>query len=70
MASQADRVVTHRQLLKAIWGPNFQEHTHYLRIYIGQLRHKIEDDPTQPKYILTESGIGYRLIKDSYVKGN
>jgi two-component system KDP operon response regulator KdpE len=70
MASQADRVVTHRQLLKAIWGPNFQEHTHYLRIYIGQLRHKIEDDPTQPRYILTESGIGYRLIKDSYVKGN
>jgi two-component system, OmpR family, KDP operon response regulator KdpE len=65
LALQADRVVTHQQLLRAIWGPNYQEHTHYLRIYVGQLRHKIEDDPTQPKHILTESGIGYRLVKDS-----
>jgi two-component system, OmpR family, KDP operon response regulator KdpE len=69
LALQADRVVTHQQLLRAIWGPNYQEHTHYLRIYIGQLRHKIEADPTQPRYILTESGIGYRLVKDSYIKG-
>jgi two-component system KDP operon response regulator KdpE len=67
---QADRVVTHQQLLRAIWGPNYQEHTHYLRIYVGQLRRKIEADPTQPRYILTESGIGYRLVKDSYIKGN
>ncbi len=63
LAMQADRVVTHRQLLRAIWGPNYQEQTHYLRIYIGQLRHKIEADPTQPRYILTESGIGYRSGK-------
>jgi two-component system, OmpR family, KDP operon response regulator KdpE len=70
LALQADRVVTHQQLLRAIWGPNYQEHTHYLRIYVGQLRHKIEADPTQPRYILTESGIGYRLVKDSYIKGN
>jgi two-component system KDP operon response regulator KdpE len=70
MALQADRVVTHQQLLKAIWGPNHQEHTHYLRIYVGQLRHKIEVDPTQPRYILTESGVGYRLVKDSHMKGN
>jgi two-component system KDP operon response regulator KdpE len=70
MALQADRVVTHQQLLKAIWGPNHQEHTHYLRIYVGQLRHKIEADPTQPRYILTESGVGYRLVKDSHMKGN
>lgn len=70
LALQADRVVTHRQLLRAIWGPNYQEQTHYLRIYIGQLRHKLEADPTQPRYILTESGIGYRLVKDSYLKGN
>lgn len=70
MALKADRVVTQQQLLRAIWGPNHQEHTHYLRIYMGQLRHKIEADPTQPRYILTEAGIGYRLIKDSYIKGN
>lgn len=69
MAMKADRVVTQQQLLRAIWGPNHQEHTHYLRIYVGQLRHKIEADPTQPKYILTEAGIGYRLVKDSYIKG-
>ena len=70
MALKADRVVSQQQLLRAIWGPNHQEHTHYLRIYIGQLRHKIEADPTQPRYILTEAGIGYRLVKDSYIKGN
>lgn len=70
LAKNADRVVTQRQLLKAVWGPNHQEHTHYLRIYIGQLRHKIETDPTQPRYIITEAGIGYRLVKDIYMKDN
>ena len=64
LAMNVDRVVTQRQLLKAVWGPNNQEHTHYLRIYVGQLRRKIEDDPTRPRYILTELGIGYRLVKD------
>lgn len=59
---QAGRVVTHRQLLRTIWGPNYQEQTHYLRIYIGQLRHKIETDPSQPTYIITEPGVGYRLV--------
>jgi two-component system KDP operon response regulator KdpE len=62
LALQADRVVTHRQLLRTIWGPNYQEQTHYLRIYIGQLRHKIETDPSQPTYIITEPGVGYRLV--------
>lgn len=62
LALQADRVITHRQLLRAIWGPNYQEQTHYLRIYIGQLRHKIETDPSQPAYIITEPGVGYRLM--------
>jgi two-component system, OmpR family, KDP operon response regulator KdpE len=62
LALQADRVITHRQLLRAIWGPNYQEQTHYLRIYIGQLRHKIETDPSQPSYIITEPGVGYRLV--------
>ncbi|HYA13433.1 MAG TPA: response regulator [Syntrophales bacterium] len=71
LALQADRVITHRQLLRAIWGPNYQDHTHYLRIYIAQLRHKIEADPSQPRYILTEPGVGYRLVKDSSdVQGN
>lgn len=61
LALQAGKVVTHRQLLKAIWGPNYQDETHYLRIYIGQIRHKIEPDPSQPTIILTEPGVGYRL---------
>jgi two-component system, OmpR family, KDP operon response regulator KdpE len=61
LALQAGKVVTHRQLLRAVWGPNYQDETHYLRIYIGQLRRKIEADPSQPIYILTESGVGYRM---------
>ncbi len=62
LAQQAGRVVTHRQLLRAIWGSNYQEHSQYLRVYIGQLRRKIEVDPSQPAYIITEPGVGYRLI--------
>jgi two-component system KDP operon response regulator KdpE len=62
LAQQAGRVVTHRQLLRAIWGANYQEESQYLRVYIGQLRRKIEADPTQPTYIITEPGVGYRLI--------
>jgi two-component system, OmpR family, KDP operon response regulator KdpE len=61
LAFQAGRVVTHRQLLRAIWGPNYQDETHYLRIYVGQIRRKIESDPSQPSIIVTESGVGYRL---------
>lgn len=55
------RVVTQRQLLKDVWGPAFVESSHYLRIYMGHLRHKLEGDATQPKYLLTETGVGYRL---------
>jgi two-component system KDP operon response regulator KdpE len=62
LAIQAGRVVTHGQLLRAIWGPNYQEQTHYLRVYVGQLRRKIEADPSQPAIIVTESGVGYRLV--------
>jgi len=62
LALQAGRVVTHGQLLRAIWGPNYQEQTHYLRVYVGQLRRKIEADPSQPAIIVTESGVGYRLV--------
>lgn len=62
MMQHAGRVLTHKQLLKAGWGSSYEEDTHYIRIYIGQLRRKIEQDPAQPRYIITESGIGYRLM--------
>lgn len=57
----AGKVLTHRQLLLDVWGPAYVEHAHYVRIYMGQLRRKIETDPAQPKYLLTEAGVGYRL---------
>ncbi len=55
------RVVTHRQILSMVWGPAHTDDTQYLRVFIGQLRSKIEDDATAPKIILTEPGVGYRL---------
>ena len=55
--------LTHRQILTAVWGPAHAEDTQYLRVYIGQLRQKIEDDPDDPKIILTELGIGYRIAE-------
>ncbi|MBT0569308.1 response regulator [Curvibacter sp. CHRR-16] len=61
LARQAGRVVTHRQLLADVWGPEHTEHTHYLRLYMGQLRAKLEHNPAEPRHILTETGIGYRL---------
>jgi two-component system KDP operon response regulator KdpE len=57
----AGRVLTHRQLLADVWGQEFTEHTHYLRLYMGQLRAKIESDPAEPRHLLTETGVGYRL---------
>lgn len=62
MAQHAGKVITHKQLLKAVWGNSYNDDTHYVRVYIGQLRRKIEKNPTQPRYIITESGIGYRLM--------
>lgn len=62
LAIHAGKVLTHRQLLRTIWGVDYQDEAHYLRVYIGQLRRKIEPDPTRPKYIITEPGVGYRLI--------
>jgi two-component system, OmpR family, KDP operon response regulator KdpE len=56
------KVLTHRFLLQQVWGPGFQDQTQYLRVFIAQLRKKIEDDPNNPDYILTESGVGYRFI--------
>lgn len=61
LVRSAGRVVTHRQLLTDVWGLEFTEHTHYLRLYMGQLRAKIEVDPAEPRHLLTETGVGYRL---------
>jgi len=61
LARHAGRVVTHRQILAAVWGPAHTEDTQYLRVYIGQLRQKIEDKPDDPRVVLTEPGIGYRV---------
>jgi two-component system, OmpR family, KDP operon response regulator KdpE len=57
----AGRVVTHRQLLQEVWGANYADQTHYLRVYMAQLRHKLERDPTRPRLLTTEPGVGYRL---------
>lgn len=62
LVQNAGLVVTHRQLLKDIWGVEHLEDNHYLRIYMRQLRHKIEKNPARPRYLLTETGIGYRLL--------
>ncbi|HCN87566.1 MAG TPA: two-component system response regulator KdpE [Oxalobacteraceae bacterium] len=62
LVTNAGRVVTTPQLLRQVWGPSHAESSHYLRIYMGHLRQKLEDDPAQPKYLLTETGVGYRLL--------
>lgn len=58
---QAGRVITHRQLLQEVWGANYADQSHYLRVYMAQLRHKLERDATRPRLLLTEPGVGYRL---------
>ena len=58
------KVLTHRQILTEVWGPNYVEHTHYLRVYIAHLREKLEADPAHPRLIITESGVGYRLVTE------
>ena len=62
LVKNAGRVVTSPQLLRAVWGPSHSESAHYLRIYMGHLRQKLEDDPAQPKYLQTETAVGYRLL--------
>jgi two-component system KDP operon response regulator KdpE len=57
-----DCVLTHRQLLKAVWGPSHMEDSHYVRIFMGQLRRKLEADPARPRHLLTEVGVGYRFV--------
>jgi two-component system KDP operon response regulator KdpE len=59
---QSGRVLTHRQLLREVWGPQYTSETHYLRVYMAQLRQKIEADPARPTLLVTEPGIGYRLV--------
>ncbi|WP_028535261.1 two-component system response regulator KdpE [Paludibacterium yongneupense] len=61
LISEAGRVITHRELLRMVWGPSFSESNHYLRVYMGHLRQKLEDNPALPSHILTETGVGYRL---------
>jgi len=63
LVRSAGQVVTHRALLHDVWGPEFTEHTHYLRLYMGQLRAKLETDPADPRRLLTEPGVGYRLVE-------
>jgi two-component system KDP operon response regulator KdpE len=62
LATNAGRVVTSRQLLREVWGPSHAEDGHYVRVYMGHLRQKLEADPAQPRYLLTETAVGYRLL--------
>lgn len=64
LARHVGKVVTQSQLLKEVWGPNYNNEYHYLRIYMSQLRHKLETDPARPQYLITEPGVGYRLKMD------
>ncbi len=64
LVRNAGKVLTHRQLLKEVWGPVHVEHNHYLRIYMANLRHKLEADPARPRFLLTEAGVGYRLADE------
>ena len=63
LALNVGRVITHRTLLRAVWGPSYDSEAHYLRVFIGQLRRKIEPEPSRPMYLLTVPGIGYRLAE-------
>ena len=63
LARHPGRVITQQQLLKDIWGPTHTENSHYLRIVVGHLRQKLADDPTRPRFIATEAGVGYRLLE-------
>jgi two-component system KDP operon response regulator KdpE len=60
----AGKVLTHRQLLKDVWGPHQVEEIHYLRVFMANLRRKLEADPTRPRYLITEQGVGYRLTAE------
>jgi two-component system KDP operon response regulator KdpE len=62
LAQNEGKLLTHRMLLREVWGPAYGTESHYLHVYVSQLRRKIETDPTRPRYLLTEPGAGYRLV--------
>jgi two-component system, OmpR family, KDP operon response regulator KdpE len=62
LVRNADRVVTDAQLLRQVWGPEYGDEDHYLHVYVARLRKKIERDPQKPRYLITEPGVGYRLL--------
>jgi two-component system KDP operon response regulator KdpE len=62
MITNVGRVLTHRQILRDVWGPAYVEHEHYVRVHMGHLRQKLEDDPAQPQHLITETAVGYRLV--------
>ncbi len=64
LVRHAGKVVTHQQLLREVWGPRHDDHPHYVRVYMAHLRHKLEVEPAQPRYLLTEPGVGYRLAAE------
>jgi two-component system KDP operon response regulator KdpE len=61
LVRHAGKVVTHKQILKEVWGAAYVSQTHYVRIYMGMLRHKLEENPVRPRFIINEPGVGYRL---------
>jgi two-component system, OmpR family, KDP operon response regulator KdpE len=65
LIANAGKVLTHRQILREVWGPSHSEDGHYVRVYMGHLRQKLEDEPAQPRHILTETAVGYRLVQSS-----
>ncbi|MGD9681257.1 MAG: winged helix-turn-helix domain-containing protein, partial [Candidatus Obscuribacterales bacterium] len=64
LIQSAGKVVNQQTLLRDVWGPGYSRKSHYLRVYMGNLRHKLEKQPARPKYIITEPGVGYRLRVD------
>ena len=62
LVANAGKVLTHRHILREVWGPSGVEHHHYARVDMGHLRQKLEDDPAQPRHLLTETAVGYRLV--------
>jgi DNA-binding response OmpR family regulator len=64
MATNAGKLLTHGWLLRKVWGPAYGTESHYVRVYVQQLRRKLEDDPSRPRFILTEPGLGYRWLAE------
>jgi two-component system KDP operon response regulator KdpE len=64
LVANAGKVLTHRQILKEVWGPSHAEDGHYVRVYMGHLRQKLENEPARPRHILTETAVGYRLVQN------